>query len=68
MNKKQSAIRIESWGTDSDLCGRSRWKTTVVFVPKGTQIVKSRFSEAQYDKLHKEPLGYECDYVIEMIS
>ncbi len=67
MDKKQSDIRIEGWKTRCDLRGRSRWKSTVIFVPKGAEIVKSKFNKAEYDKFHKEPLGYECDHVIEVI-
>lgn len=54
--------------SDENGGGCSEWKTTAIFVPKGVQIVKSKFNQAKYDKFHEEPLGYECEYVIELIS
>lgn len=59
MNKKQSEIRTESWKTSSDVGGCSRWTITAYFIPKGTQILKSKFNKAEYDKFHKGSLEYE---------
>ena len=61
-------IRMEKWKTTCDVGKESKWETTVIFVPEGMQIVKSKFTKLEYDKFHKKPLGYKCKYVLELVK
>jgi hypothetical protein len=60
-------VRTEQWKTKVEGKTNAKWSTFVIFVPKGAQVIKSRFNQAEYNKYHKRPLTYECEQVMEII-
>lgn len=56
-------IKIVTWKTKM---ADNAWKTTCIFLPERCAINISKFDKKQYDKYHKEQLGYKCSRVIEI--